>query len=110
MRLQKLQMLENNSICVVHVITSPHKCRRRVRDEVSQLWSRSHELSLPFVKPRTSSTNTTSSSSELSGGYVKGVMTSMLMDNITLIKKFNVKDVSSLEEKEVRCFKEVINC
>ncbi|KMS96402.1 hypothetical protein BVRB_9g225440 [Beta vulgaris subsp. vulgaris] len=66
-----------------------------------------------FVKPTTSSTNTTLSSGGSSGGYVKGVMTYMLMDNlevkhmstiygITLINKFNVKDVSSMEEKEVR--------
>ncbi|KMT18287.1 hypothetical protein BVRB_2g024500 [Beta vulgaris subsp. vulgaris] len=72
---------------------------------------------IQFVKPTTSSTNTTLSSSGSSGGYVKGMVTYMLMDNlevkpmstsgITLINKFNVKDVSCLEEKEVRVgFKE----
>ncbi|KAK4579053.1 hypothetical protein RGQ29_028927 [Quercus rubra] len=57
-----------------------------------------------------SATNAGSSSSE--GGYVKGVVTYMVMDDlvvkpmstissITLLNRFNVKDVGALEEKVV---------
>ncbi|XP_074287247.1 uncharacterized protein LOC141612384 [Silene latifolia] len=53
------------------------------------------------------------STSSATGGYVKGVVTYMVMDNlevkpmstisgITLMNKFNVKDVSALVEKEVQ--------
>jgi hypothetical protein len=62
-----------------------------------------------FVDPPRA-TNTAGSSSE--GGYVKGVVTYMVMDDlvvkpmstissITLINKFNVKDIGALEEKVV---------
>ena len=66
-----------------------------------------HELN--FVHSP-SATNAGSSSSE--GGYVKGVVTYMVMDDlvvkpmstissITLLNRFNVKDVGALEEKVV---------
>ncbi|KAL0003019.1 hypothetical protein SO802_016800 [Lithocarpus litseifolius] len=62
-----------------------------------------------FVDP-SSTTNAGSSSGE--GGYVKGVVTYMVMDDlvvkpmstissITLLNRFNVKDVGALEEKVV---------
>nr|XP_023907210.1 uncharacterized protein LOC112018912 [Quercus suber]POF17441.1 hypothetical protein CFP56_67128 [Quercus suber] len=65
---------------------------------------------LNFVHPP-SATNAGSSSSE--GGYVKGVVTYMVMDDLvvkpmstisslTLLNRFNVKDVGALEEKVVR--------
>ncbi|XP_075668004.1 uncharacterized protein LOC142637921 [Castanea sativa] len=63
-----------------------------------------------FVDPPPSAMNTGSSSSE--GGYVKGVVTYMVMDNlevkpmstissITLLSKFDVKEIGALEEKVV---------
>ncbi|KAM4104570.1 hypothetical protein ACJW30_06G168400 [Castanea mollissima] len=62
-----------------------------------------------FVDPP-SAVSTGSSSSE--GGYVKGVVTYMVMDNlevkpmstissITLLNKFDVKEIGALEEKVV---------
>ncbi|KAL2932573.1 Netrin-G2 [Bienertia sinuspersici] len=70
---------------------------------------------LNYVGPTGAQNNTASSSSNGggSGGFVKGVVTYMVMDNlevkpmstisgITLMNKFSVKDVSSLEEKEVQ--------
>ena len=64
---------------------------------------------LNFVDPPRA-TNTAGSSSD--GGYVKGVVTYMVMDDlvvkpmstissITLINKFNIKEIGTLEEKVV---------
>ncbi|CAO2825601.1 unnamed protein product [Amaranthus hypochondriacus] len=71
-------------------------------------------IEMKYVKQQANSGNTTQpiTSSGDDGGYVKGVVTYMVMDNlevkpmstisgITLINKFHVKDVSALEEKEV---------
>ncbi|XVF23807.1 hypothetical protein REPUB_Repub13aG0070900 [Reevesia pubescens] len=57
-----------------------------------------------------SSSNT--SSSEAEGGYVKGVVTYMVMDDLvvkpmstisslSLLNRFNVKDIGALEEKTI---------
>ena len=72
-----------------------------------------------FVDPP-SAVSTGSSSSE--GGYVKGVVTYMVMDNlevkpmstissITLLNKFDVKEIGALEEKVVEVgMDEVVGC
>ncbi|XP_074287246.1 uncharacterized protein LOC141612383 [Silene latifolia] len=65
-----------------------------------------------YVSPPNAAVNT-GTSSNATGGYVKGLVTYMVMDNlevkpmstisaITLMNKFNVKDVSALIEKEVQ--------
>lgn len=70
---------------------------------------RSMTLELTYVGPNSSN----SVNMAASGGFVKGVVTYMVMDNlevkpmstisaITLLNKFNVKDVTCLEEKEVQ--------
>ncbi|XP_073148343.1 uncharacterized protein [Henckelia pumila] len=61
---------------------------------------------LPYVAPPGEQASSTE------GGFVKGVVTYMVMDNlvvkpmstissITLLNKFNVKEVGTLQEKEV---------
>ncbi|CAO2825599.1 unnamed protein product [Amaranthus hypochondriacus] len=77
---------------------------------------------MKYVKPVAAANSgncTTQPTSSGDGGYVKGVVTYMVMDNlevkpmstisgITLINMFHVKDISSLEEKEVHlCFEQV---
>ncbi|KAJ8450505.1 hypothetical protein Cgig2_002190 [Carnegiea gigantea] len=74
-------------------------------------------VKITFVPSKSSSTADvappSTGSSASSGGFVKGVVTYMVMDNlevkpmstisgITLINKFQVKDVASLVEKEVQ--------
>ncbi|KAF8365202.1 hypothetical protein HHK36_032786 [Tetracentron sinense] len=65
---------------------------------------------LTYVDPNSTTANASSSTGE--GGYVKGVVTYMVMDDlvvtpmstissVTLLNKFNVKDLSSLEEMDV---------
>lgn len=70
---------------------------------------RSMTLEMTYVGPTSSNSVNTATSS----GFVKGVVTYMVMDNlevkpmstisaITLLNKFNVKDVTCLVEKEVQ--------
>lgn len=73
------------------------------------------QMSTPvsYVVPKDSTETASSSNDGSSGGYVKGVVSYMVMDNlevkpmstisgITFISKFNVKDVTCLAEKEVQ--------
>ncbi|XP_074289563.1 uncharacterized protein LOC141614717 [Silene latifolia] len=73
--------------------------------------SRLINTEMNYVMPQNGGNIATTSSG--TDGYVKGVVTYMVMDNlevkpmstisgITLINKFNVKDVSALVEKEVQ--------
>ncbi|XP_074289556.1 uncharacterized protein LOC141614715 [Silene latifolia] len=75
-------------------------CHSRISSEITYVAAKS------VVDIATTSNNTV-------GGYVKGVVTYMVMDNlevkpmstisgITLMNKFNVKDVTALSEKEVQ--------
>lgn len=86
-------------VTYVHGTKCPH-CRQGMCKE------------LVFAGP-TGSANTAASRISGSEGYVKGVVTYMVMDNlevkpmstisgITFINKFSVKDMSSLEEKVVQ--------
>ncbi|KMT18283.1 hypothetical protein BVRB_2g024460 [Beta vulgaris subsp. vulgaris] len=96
----------NGSNCIYYTDCRGTACRS---------CSREMTIQLSYVAPTASQNNATSSSSGTGsvGGYVKGVVTYMVMDNlevkpmstisgITLMNKFHVKDVSALEEKEVQ--------
>ena len=86
-------------------------CNAYVADDCSAICPSCQKVmnrELNFINPP-SATNKGSSSE---GGYVKGVVTYMVMDDlvvkpmstissITLINKFNVKDIGALEEKVV---------
>ncbi|KAF8365203.1 hypothetical protein HHK36_032787 [Tetracentron sinense] len=72
--------------------------------------NRQMSCELTYVDPNSTTTNASSSTGE--GGYVKGVVTYMVTDDlvvtpmstissVTLLNKFNVKDLSSLEEMDV---------
>ncbi|KAF8365201.1 hypothetical protein HHK36_032785 [Tetracentron sinense] len=88
-------------------------CSNRVTDNPSTNCpncNRKMSSELTYVDPNSTTANASSSTGE--GGYVKGVVTYMVMDDlvvtpmstissITLLNKFNVKDLSSLEEMEV---------
>ncbi|XVE99476.1 hypothetical protein REPUB_Repub03eG0201300 [Reevesia pubescens] len=87
-----------NSSCRMYVTNDPKS--------ICPACSRVMNLNSTYVNP----TNKASSSEE--GGYVKGVITYMIMDDlvvrpmstiscITLINRFNIKDVGVLEEKVV---------
>ncbi|VVA31877.1 PREDICTED: DUF674 [Prunus dulcis] len=73
-------------------------------------YSYSISTEVTYVSPQASSSTVVAKGSE--GGYVKGVVTYMVMDNlevkpmstissIALLNQFNVKDVGALEEKVV---------
>ncbi|XVE99475.1 hypothetical protein REPUB_Repub03eG0201200 [Reevesia pubescens] len=87
-----------NTNCRMYVTNGPKS--------ICPACSRVMNLNLTYVNP----TKKASSSEE--GGYVKGVITYMIMDDlvvrpmstiscITLINRFNIKDVGVLEEKVV---------
>ncbi len=95
----------------VRFSTNVEGCNANVADDCSAICPSCQKVmnrELNFINPP----RATNKGSSSEGGYVKGVVTYMVMDDlvvkpmstissITLINKFNVKDIGALEEKVV---------
>ncbi|XP_022138964.1 uncharacterized protein LOC111010013 [Momordica charantia] len=95
--------------------TAHANCRRSVSDGPNAICPKCNVPMTQvgtFVKPPSASATTVAAAKEDEGGFVKGVVTYMVMDDlsvkpmstissIALLNKFNVKEVGALEEKVV---------